>query len=118
MNINTQTIHGKTVDEVCDIMENMTGHVTFVVISHGGPPERSVEKEMFHVRTLFDYNPDADDYIPCKELGLFFKKGEILKIHRLVDHNQFQASLIEYFSGDDENWWQAYKEGESDIRLF
>merc|ERR1712048_871251 len=99
VNINTQTIHGKTVDEVCEIMEEITGHVTFVVISNGGPPERSVENEMFHVRTLFDYNPDADDYIPCKELGLFFKKGEILKIHR----------------GDDENWWQAYKEGDNDI---
>jgi guanylate kinase len=99
VNINTQTIHGKTVDDVCEIMEEMTGHVTFVVISNGGPPERSVENEMFHVRTLFDYNPDADEYIPCKELGLFFKKGEILKIHR----------------GDDENWWQAYKEGDNDM---
>ena len=64
-------------------MEEITGHVTFVVISKGPPlNERPVENEMFHVRTLFDYNPDADEYIPCKELGLFFKKGEILKIHR------------------------------------
>ena len=66
---------------VCEIMEDITGHVTFIVIptvSH----EKSVENESFNVRTLYDYNPDADEYIPCKELGLFFKKGEILKIHR------------------------------------
>merc|ERR1712227_66540 len=96
--INTQIVHGKTVDEVCEIMEEITGHVTFIVIptvSH----EKSVENESFNVRTLYDYNPDADEYIPCKELGLFFKKGEILKIHR----------------GEDENWWQAYKEGENDM---
>jgi len=96
--INTQIVHGKTVDEVCEIMEDITGHVTFIVIptvSH----EKSVENESFNVRTLYDYNPDADEYIPCKELGLFFKKGEILKIHR----------------GEDENWWQAYKEGENDM---
>ena len=64
-------------------MEDITGHVTFIVIptvSH----EKSVENESFNVRTLYDYNPDADEYIPCKELGLFFKKGEILKIHRYV----------------------------------
>ena len=64
-------------------MEDITGHVTFIVIptvSH----EKSVENESFNVRTLYDYNPDADEYIPCKELGLFFKKGEILKIHRWV----------------------------------
>ena len=68
---------------VCEIMEDITGHVTFIVIptvSH----EKSVENESFNVRTLYDYNPDADEYIPCKELGLFFKKGEILKIHRYV----------------------------------
>merc|ERR1712227_861084 len=59
----------------------------------------AVENDSFNVRTLYDYNPDADEYIPCKELGLFFKKGEILKIHR----------------GEDENWWQAYKEGENDM---
>merc|ERR1712106_1063309 len=68
--INTQIVHGKTVDN-----------------------------ESFNVRTMYDYNPDADEYIPCKELGLFFKKGEILKIYR----------------GEDENWWLAYKEGESDL---
>ena len=73
-------------------MEKIIGNVTFVVISNGGPPERSVENEMFHVRTLFDYNPDADDYNPCKELGLFFKKGEVLKIHRF-EANNFVCSI-------------------------
>jgi MAGUK p55 subfamily member 3/7 len=32
------------------------------------------------VKALFDYNPDNDPYIPCKEAGLEFKKGEVLHI--------------------------------------
>ena len=73
-------------------MEDITGHVTFIVIptvSH----EKSVENESFNVRTLYDYNPDADEYIPCKELGLFFKKGEILKIHRLVFYRENSLTI-------------------------
>ena len=108
---------------VCEIMEDITGHVTFIVIptvSH----EKSVENESFNVRTLYDYNPDADEYIPCKELGLFFKKGEILKIHRWVkifgSKFLFFSLMFSFFNfifrGEDENWWQAYKEGENDMR--
>lgn len=99
ININLQTVKGKSVDEVCQIMEQLTGHVTFVVIASGKTNERNVENDITHVRTLFSYNPESDEYIPCKELGLFFSKGQILKIHK----------------GDDENWWQAYKEGENDM---
>ena len=62
-------------------MEEISGPVTFITIPNENH-EKSVESESFNVRTLYDYNPDADEYIPCKELGLFFKKGEILKIHR------------------------------------
>lgn len=82
ININLQTVKGKSVDEVCQIMEQLTGHVTFVVIASGKTNERNVENDITHVRTLFSYNPESDEYIPCKELGLFFSKGQILKIHK------------------------------------
>lgn len=98
ININQQTVRGKTVDEVCHIMEQLSGHVTFVVIASGRANERNVENDVTHVRTLFSYNPESDEYSPCKELGLFFSKGQILKVHK----------------GDDESWWQAYKEGDND----
>ena len=33
-----------------------------------------------HLRALFNYSPRDDLYIPCKELGLEFSKGDILHI--------------------------------------
>lgn len=32
------------------------------------------------VRAHFEYNPENDPYIPCKEAGLGFVRGEILHI--------------------------------------
>ena len=32
------------------------------------------------LRALFDYDPVDDKYIPCKEAGLSFSKGDILHI--------------------------------------
>lgn len=54
-----------------------------------------------HVIAHFDYDPEDDMYIPCKELGMSFQKGDILHV----------------ISQDDPNWWQAYREGEEDHTL-
>lgn len=51
-----------------------------------------------HVRALFDYDAFDDPYLPCREIGLSFQKGDILHI----------------MTKDDENWWQAYREGDQD----
>lgn len=32
------------------------------------------------MRALFDYNPTEDTLIPCKEIGLTFKHGDILQV--------------------------------------
>ena len=40
-------------------------------------------------------------YIPCRELGISFQKGDILHI----------------INQEDPNWWQAYREGEDDQTL-
>ncbi|VDM67259.1 unnamed protein product, partial [Strongylus vulgaris] len=48
------------------------------------------------MRALFDYDPEDDIYVPCKELALKFQRGDILHV----------------LSTEDENWWQAYREGE------
>lgn len=37
-------------------------------------------KNLFTLRALFDYDPLEDKYIPCKEAGLSFSKGDILHI--------------------------------------
>lgn len=54
-----------------------------------------------HVRALFSYDPEEDVFIPCRELGISFTKGDILHV----------------LNQDDPNWWQAYRNGEEDQNL-
>lgn len=42
------------------------------------------------------YGFQDDIYVPCKELALKFQRGDILHV----------------LSTEDENWWQAYREGD------
>ena len=50
------------------------------------------------MKAHFDYDPSDDPYVPCRELGLSFQKGDILHI----------------ISQADPNWWQAYRDGDED----
>lgn len=52
------------------------------------------------MKAFFDFDPNEDKAIPCKEAGLAFKKGSILQI----------------MSQDDTTWWQAKLEGEANPR--
>lgn len=54
-----------------------------------------------YVKALFDYDAEDDSYVPCKELGISFQKGDILIVK----------------SQEDPNWWQAYRYGEHDHSL-
>ena len=38
------------------------------------------QKTLCYVKALFDYDPNDDKYIPCREAGLPFQKGDILHI--------------------------------------
>lgn len=58
--------------------QNSEGTITFKLVpsfGKGGSRESKVR-----VRALFNYNSSEDPYIPCKEAGLNFKKGDILHI--------------------------------------
>lgn len=52
------------------------------------------------VRAHFVYSATNDPYIPCKEAGLDFQKGDVLHI----------------VSQDDAYWWQARREGDRNMR--
>lgn len=51
-----------------------------------------------HVKAHFNYDPEEDIYIPCRELGISFMKGDVLHV----------------INQEDCNWWQAYREGEEE----
>ncbi|XP_047041600.1 protein PALS2 isoform X1 [Helicoverpa zea] len=48
-----------------------------------------------YMRALFDYNPKEDTLLPCKEIGLEFKRGDILQVSDRKDPNWWQASHVE-----------------------
>ncbi|CAG0889018.1 unnamed protein product [Cyprideis torosa] len=106
LEVNGVEMRGRSVNEVCDILAGMQGTLTFLVIPCAVVrEERNYHRQnappVVHMRALFDYDPEEDLYIPCRELGISFSKGDILHIR----------------SQEDPNWWQAFREGEEDHAL-
>ncbi|XP_071796109.1 protein PALS1-like isoform X2 [Asterias amurensis] len=103
LEINGHDIRGKSVNEICDLMSTLSGSLTFLMVPTKQHHIKQLPKDstLMHVRAHFDYDPEDDMYIPCRELGLSFHKGDILHI----------------IPQDDANWWQAYREGEEDQTL-
>uniref|UniRef100_A0A3B3SVK9 Protein PALS1 n=1 Tax=Paramormyrops kingsleyae TaxID=1676925 RepID=A0A3B3SVK9_9TELE len=98
LEINGVEIRGKDVNEVFDILAEMHGMLTFVLIPSLQTKPPPHKETVVHVKAHFDYDPSDDPYVPCRELGLCFQKGDILHI----------------ISQDDPNWWQAYRDGDED----
>ncbi|XP_028128230.1 MAGUK p55 subfamily member 7 isoform X2 [Diabrotica virgifera virgifera] len=96
--VNNITVEGKTPNDVLQILQNSEGTITFKLVpadSKSGARESKVR-----VRAHFIYDSSVDPYIPCKEAGLDFVKGDVLHI----------------VSQDDAYWWQARKEGDRNMR--
>ncbi|EZA56262.1 MAGUK p55 subfamily member, partial [Ooceraea biroi] len=102
LEVNGVEMRGKTVNEVCDILAGMQGSLTFLVLpaptSHRNNLRR--EETQIHIRAHFDYDPEEDPYIPCRELGVSFQKGDVLHV----------------ISQEDPNWWQAYRDDEEETQ--
>ncbi|XP_028994788.1 protein PALS1 [Betta splendens] len=98
LEINGIEIRGKDVNQVSDILAEMHGLLTFVLIPSSQSKAPPVKETVIHVKAHFDYDPSDDPYVPCRELGLCFQKGDILHI----------------ISQSDPNWWQASRDGDED----
>ncbi|KAK7103098.1 hypothetical protein V1264_018062 [Littorina saxatilis] len=103
LDVNGIDMRGKNVNEVSEMLANMSGTITFMIIPAHTCVEESGPKsgEIMHLRALFNYDPEDDPYIPCRELGISFLKGDILHAIQLTDPN----------------WWQAHREGEEEHHL-
>ena len=86
-------LRGKNVNEVCDIMAQMQGTLTLLVVptrqhvptsttaaragelhNSSGVSASSLHQPVMHVKAHIDYDPEDDPYLPCRELGLSFLK--------------------------------------------
>ncbi|XP_061467040.1 protein PALS1 isoform X4 [Rhineura floridana] len=98
LEINGIEIRGKDVNEVFDLLADMHGTLTFVLIPSQQSKPPPIKETVIHVKAHFDYDPSDDPYVPCRELGLSFQKGDILHV----------------ISQEDPNWWQAYRDGDEE----
>lgn len=96
--VNNINVEGKTPNDVLKILQQSEGTITFKLVPAEG--KSGIRESKVRVRAHFDYFAFSDPYIPCKEAGLDFVKGDILHI----------------VSQDDAYWWQARKEGDRDMR--
>ncbi|XP_037949891.1 MAGUK p55 subfamily member 7 isoform X4 [Teleopsis dalmanni] len=96
--VNGINVEGKTPGDVLTILQNSEGTITFKLVPSDGKGGQRESK--VRVRSHFNYNPEIDPYIPCKEAGLAFQRGDILHI----------------VAQDDAYWWQARKESERTAR--
>lgn len=58
--------------------QNSEGTITFKLVPSDGKMGQRESK--VRVRAHFDYDPESDPYIPCKEAGQAFQRGDILHI--------------------------------------
>merc|ERR1719187_650018 len=77
----------------------MTGTLTMLVVpvtAHDMDSTLPAKPAVVHLKAQIDYEAEDDQYVPCRELGISFHKGDILHV----------------INQQDPHWWQAYREGE------
>ncbi|KAK6627468.1 hypothetical protein RUM44_009945 [Polyplax serrata] len=96
--VNGINVEGKTPNDVLKILQNSEGTITLKLVP--ADSKHNIRESKVRVRAHFNYNAATDPYIPCKEAGLDFRKGDVLHI----------------VSQDDAYWWQARREGDRNMR--
>lgn len=92
LEINGTDVTGRSVDQLQRAMKETRGTISLKVIPR--QQSRLPALQMF-VRAQFDYDPQKDDLIPCKEAGLAFSTGDVIQV----------------INKDDSNWWQGRVQG-------
>ncbi|CAF3038028.1 unnamed protein product [Rotaria sp. Silwood2] len=115
LEINDEPITGRSLDYVCSLMSNISGLIKFLlapplfsnIIHHNRHHNNNISHQTFYVRALYAYDPYNDPLLPCKELGLLFQRGDILRI--VARDENFIKINDSYVS-----WWQAYRENSTE----
>ena len=63
-------MRGKTVEEVCELLADINGMLTFLL-----KPSNNNQHNLFASAELH-VDPNDDEFIPCRELGLAFSYCE------------------------------------------
>lgn len=89
--INDESVRGKNVNEVVELLAELEGTLTFVLLPSIVPQKEVLSDDIIVMKALFDYDPKNDEMLPCEELGLSFCKGDVLEILNQTDPDWWQA---------------------------
>ncbi|CAF1164564.1 unnamed protein product, partial [Didymodactylos carnosus] len=123
LEVNDKPVTGRRLNDVCTLLSQCTGMIKFLLapdkqhqqltntskirthsvstLSSTGSssPKTSLIKPLF-IRAMFSYEPVDDQLLPCKELGLRFQRGDILRV----------------VGREDDDFWQAFRETKSSMK--
>jgi guanylate kinase len=105
LEVNGISVRGRSPIDIIGLLERecKNGVIHFKLLAADYDIHSDHSKQTnFMVRAHFDYEPKTDPYIPCGEIGLSFKKGNILNV----------------VNREDPNWWQACKFSDSVNKSF
>ncbi|KAK3513439.1 hypothetical protein QTP70_014269, partial [Hemibagrus guttatus] len=97
--VNGVLMQDKKPKEIVPILAQSDQTITFKVIPGTKDQLKPNNTEVF-IRAMFDYHPEKDPAIPCKEAGLEFWRGDVLQI----------------VSKEDDTWWQARRVADASPR--
>ncbi|KAM8727766.1 MAGUK p55 subfamily member 7-like [Acanthopagrus schlegelii] len=89
--VNGISLEHRKPKEILPLLACSKGEVKFKIIPASFKEEMASNKKKLFLRALFDYDPDADPAVPCKDAAIGFKRGDILQV----------------VSTEDDTWWQA-----------
>ncbi|XP_023277602.1 MAGUK p55 subfamily member 7-like [Seriola lalandi dorsalis] len=89
--VNGISLEHRKPKEILPLLACSQGDITFKIIPASSKEEMSSNKKKLFVRALFDYDPNEDPTVPCKDAAVSFKRGDVLQI----------------VSMKDDTWWQA-----------
>lgn len=87
-------VDGEPVDSPETLMEMLKQSDEIVTFKISPSTKDIVPTTASFMRALFSYDPSADKLLPCKEVGLAFKQGDVLEVLNQEDPNWWQARLV------------------------
>uniref|UniRef100_A0A3Q4MHE7 Membrane palmitoylated protein 7 n=1 Tax=Neolamprologus brichardi TaxID=32507 RepID=A0A3Q4MHE7_NEOBR len=93
--VNGVSLEHRKPKEILPLLARSKDEVRFKIIPAYSREEMSTTKQKLFVRALFDYDPNQDPSIPCKDAALTFKRGDVLQIVSMEDDTWWQACHLE-----------------------
>lgn len=84
-------VNGQEIDSPEQLQEELRKSDESVIFKISPSAKDPVPASACFMRALFSYDPNQDRLLPCKEVGILFKQGDILEV----------------LNQEDPNWWQA-----------